>query len=381
MRNTWGGIPRRRGERQDRLDARRAQIELQARPGGRLSVAARRPPAAGLDRLAVRRPLLPAHRRRATSVKATGPSRGLLLRLDQRTPHCLRWRPSWARSEGFESEFMGDTQPLAGGTTFVGWGSERYFSEYDRSGKLLFEGIRARTRPHLRAQGRAVGRDARRAAVGRRASHGLLDDRLCELERAPPSWPRGACWALRLPTGRCGCWVQDGLEGDAVSLLTPAENPRQDRGYGDRRRLGAAVSGHRSGHRAALCAACPARALRAAGACADRERDGTRHAGPQALPHLLRAEVPAPRHRRLGGVNLLQLFKASAPRIQDRALPVGRCPRARWKGFKCIGILAARLQRNADADQPIGHRRIAAQCDKVVRTASSCLPARCKRAA
>ena len=35
---------------------------------------------------------------------------------------------------------MGDTQPLPGGNVFVGWGSEPYFSEYSRSGKLLFEG-------------------------------------------------------------------------------------------------------------------------------------------------------------------------------------------------------------------------------------------------
>ena len=35
---------------------------------------------------------------------------------------------------------MGDTQPLANGNVFVGWGSEPYFSEYSRSGKLLFEG-------------------------------------------------------------------------------------------------------------------------------------------------------------------------------------------------------------------------------------------------
>jgi hypothetical protein len=75
-----------------------------------------------------------------TSVKATGPSRGLLLRLDQRA-RTASLAAQLGQSEGFESEFMGDTQPLAGGTTFVGWGSERYFSEYDRSGKLLFEGI------------------------------------------------------------------------------------------------------------------------------------------------------------------------------------------------------------------------------------------------
>ena len=75
-----------------------------------------------------------------TSVKATGPSRGLVLRLDQgaRTVSLVS---QYGQREGFESEYMGDTQPLQGGGAFVGWGSERYFSEYDSSGKLLYEGI------------------------------------------------------------------------------------------------------------------------------------------------------------------------------------------------------------------------------------------------
>ena len=35
---------------------------------------------------------------------------------------------------------MGDVEPLPNGNVFVGWGSEPYFSEYSRSGRLLFEG-------------------------------------------------------------------------------------------------------------------------------------------------------------------------------------------------------------------------------------------------
>jgi EmrB/QacA subfamily drug resistance transporter len=74
-----------------------------------------------------------------TSVPATGPSRGLVLQLDQGT----RTATLVAQYNGggkFESEYMGDTQPLANGNMFVGWGSESYFSEYSRSGKLLLEG-------------------------------------------------------------------------------------------------------------------------------------------------------------------------------------------------------------------------------------------------
>jgi EmrB/QacA subfamily drug resistance transporter len=75
-----------------------------------------------------------------TSVKAPAPSRGLVLRLDTST-HTASLVAQYGEHEGFESEYMGNTQPLTGGNTFVGWGSERYFSEYDPSGKLIYEGI------------------------------------------------------------------------------------------------------------------------------------------------------------------------------------------------------------------------------------------------
>ncbi|HEY5046347.1 MAG TPA: MFS transporter [Solirubrobacteraceae bacterium] len=74
-----------------------------------------------------------------TYVAPTGPSRGLVLSLDQpaRTAALVA---QYGRSGGFDSDYMGDTQPLANGNVFVGWGSEPYFSEYSRSGKLLLEG-------------------------------------------------------------------------------------------------------------------------------------------------------------------------------------------------------------------------------------------------
>ncbi len=74
-----------------------------------------------------------------TSVPATGPSRGLVLDLDQhtRTATLAAQYPSGGE---FETEYMGDTQPLANGNVFVGWGSEPYFSEFTRSGQRLLEG-------------------------------------------------------------------------------------------------------------------------------------------------------------------------------------------------------------------------------------------------
>jgi EmrB/QacA subfamily drug resistance transporter len=74
-----------------------------------------------------------------TSVPATGPSRGLLLELDtaKRTAKLVAQYPG---GDAFESEYMGDTQPLANGDVFIGWGSEPYLSEYSPSGRRLLEG-------------------------------------------------------------------------------------------------------------------------------------------------------------------------------------------------------------------------------------------------
>jgi hypothetical protein len=74
-----------------------------------------------------------------TYVNPTGPSRGLVLKLDQQT-RTATLAAQYGSDGGFHSDFMGDTQRLANGNVLVGWGSEPYFSEYDGSGKLLFEG-------------------------------------------------------------------------------------------------------------------------------------------------------------------------------------------------------------------------------------------------
>jgi hypothetical protein len=74
-----------------------------------------------------------------TYVSATGASRGLVLKLDQqsRTASMLA---QYSRGGSFDADYMGDTQPLANGNVFIGWGSEPYFSEFSKSGKLLLEG-------------------------------------------------------------------------------------------------------------------------------------------------------------------------------------------------------------------------------------------------
>jgi EmrB/QacA subfamily drug resistance transporter len=71
-------------------------------------------------------------------VSPTGPSRGLVLRLNQqaRTAGLVS---EYTRGRGFDAAYMGDTQPLPGGNVMVGWGSEPYFSEFNRSGRLLLD--------------------------------------------------------------------------------------------------------------------------------------------------------------------------------------------------------------------------------------------------
>lgn len=74
-----------------------------------------------------------------TYVDPTGPSRGLVLKLDQQT-RTATLEAQYVLGADFDAAYMGDTQPLANGNVLVGWGSEPYFSEFSRSGRMLFEG-------------------------------------------------------------------------------------------------------------------------------------------------------------------------------------------------------------------------------------------------
>ena len=75
-----------------------------------------------------------------TYVSATGPSRGLVLRLDQRTGTATL-AGQYSHGRNFDSEYMGSIEPLPGGNEIVGWGSESYFSEYDAAGRLLLDAV------------------------------------------------------------------------------------------------------------------------------------------------------------------------------------------------------------------------------------------------
>jgi hypothetical protein len=74
-----------------------------------------------------------------TYVEPTAVSRGIVLQLDMQTKTASLTQ-QYGQHEGISADYMGDTELLANGDVFVGWGAEPYLSEFSRSGKLLFEG-------------------------------------------------------------------------------------------------------------------------------------------------------------------------------------------------------------------------------------------------
>ena len=74
-----------------------------------------------------------------TYVKATQPSRGLVLKLDQ-VDHTASKVAAYGVGYGVEADYMGDTQPLSNGNVFVGFGSQPYLDEFTSSGEPVLEG-------------------------------------------------------------------------------------------------------------------------------------------------------------------------------------------------------------------------------------------------
>jgi EmrB/QacA subfamily drug resistance transporter len=73
-----------------------------------------------------------------TYVSPTGPSRGLTLKLDQ-AAHTATAAGENSHGKSFDAEYMGNIQQLPGGGTFVGWGSQPNFTEYDSSNRALLD--------------------------------------------------------------------------------------------------------------------------------------------------------------------------------------------------------------------------------------------------
>ncbi|MGZ4344520.1 MAG: MFS transporter [Solirubrobacteraceae bacterium] len=73
-----------------------------------------------------------------TYVTPTGASRGLELKLDPQA-HSATLAADYTHGSNFDADYMGSTQPLAGGGAFVGWGSQSNFSMFDGSSKMILD--------------------------------------------------------------------------------------------------------------------------------------------------------------------------------------------------------------------------------------------------
>jgi len=73
-----------------------------------------------------------------TFVDATAPSRGLVLKLDRRARKATLVA-EYGSDRRIAAAYMGNAQRLANGNMLIGWGSQPYFSEYDKSGRLLLD--------------------------------------------------------------------------------------------------------------------------------------------------------------------------------------------------------------------------------------------------
>ena len=63
-----------------------------------------------------------------------------MLSLDQAT-HTAKLVKEYAHGDNFDAAYMGSLQLLENGNVFVGWGSQPYFSEYTKQGRLLLDGV------------------------------------------------------------------------------------------------------------------------------------------------------------------------------------------------------------------------------------------------
>jgi EmrB/QacA subfamily drug resistance transporter len=73
-------------------------------------------------------------------LNATGPSRGLVLKLDT-AAHTVKLVQQYSHGVSVESRYMGDLQMLPNGNAFVGWGDVPFMSEFSKSGQLIYDAV------------------------------------------------------------------------------------------------------------------------------------------------------------------------------------------------------------------------------------------------
>ena len=210
----------------------------------------------------VRRPLLPADRRRHLRHADRRRRAALVLKLDQHT-HTATLVAQYGRAARPATPTTWATRSRWRTATCSSAGARSPTCRSTAApGKLLLDGVLARLGPHLPRRGRAVGRAAADPAARRRARERRQDDGLRELERRH--------------AGRRLAGPRRIRRGDPLTAVANApkfglrdRDPAASARYAQLRGRGART-------RAAACSAPPSRSLRrAAGRCS---------AGPAAAP-------------------------------------------------------------------------------------------------
>jgi EmrB/QacA subfamily drug resistance transporter len=73
-----------------------------------------------------------------TYLAPAGPSKGLVLKLDLKAG-TVTLLAQYTHGKGYAAAYMGNVELLPGGNVFIGWGQQPNFSEYTKSGKLIFD--------------------------------------------------------------------------------------------------------------------------------------------------------------------------------------------------------------------------------------------------
>jgi EmrB/QacA subfamily drug resistance transporter len=68
-----------------------------------------------------------------------GPSRALVFKVNLAN-HTATPVADYSHGSNFNSRYMGNAQPLPNGNVIIGWGEVPYFTEYSKTGQLLFDG-------------------------------------------------------------------------------------------------------------------------------------------------------------------------------------------------------------------------------------------------
>ena len=182
----------------------------------------------------VRRPLLPADRRRHLRPADRALARARAASSTSST-HTATLVAQYGRGGRLRSRLHGRHAAAPNGNVFVGWGSEPYFSEYSTLRQAAVRRRTSRARPELPRDARAVGRPAadraRPAPRARRAAR----RRCTRAGTAPPRSSPGGSWPAPAPAGSTRRRRRAARSGFETAIAVP-QRLQELRGAGARRR-------------------------------------------------------------------------------------------------------------------------------------------------